>query len=318
MSATGLNATLFTPLVARGVRAYLAPVNRLTSSPTLFDPALQLNWNCEEPPAPWLNVGWIDAFQRTSESTILSADAGMPSTVRLQGRQKLAAKVSFRLSRWDKLSMALASASQQWNVLEASVDGTPISATPLLSNSTAVNIMVDTAKIGKFSVGDLVVVDDDYTSQIGFVGAGSSGEYIQSTAQPSSDVNYVRRVSFNVQTIAAIAATGSLSLQGPLIGGAPTNTMKIQKVFGFADREGGAFFQEWSALFVIEGVQGDKLFFYYPRLQPCQGAGESNLALDEGLTIVQPQVQCRALPIVDAVDGAQVLCYRTYLPSRMG
>jgi len=32
-----------------------------------------------------------------------------------------------------------------------------------------------------------------------------------------------------------------------------------QAVTGFMDREGGSFFQEWSALFVMEGVRGENL-----------------------------------------------------------
>ncbi len=41
------------------------------------------------------------------------------------------------------------------------------------------------------------------------------------------------------------------------------------------DREGGSFYQEWSALFVMEGSQGERIFFHYPRLQTMTGAEES-------------------------------------------
>ncbi len=55
--------------------------------------------------------------------------------------------------------------------------------------------------------------------------------------------------------------------------------MKVQPLCGFVDREGGGFFQEWSALFVIEGEQGERILFHYPRLQSSAGAAEANTAL---------------------------------------
>ena len=44
-------------------------------------------------------------------------------------------------------------------------------------------------------------------------------------------------------------------------------------VVGFCDREGSSFFQEWSALFVGEGQQGERVLWHYPRLQAMGGCG---------------------------------------------
>ena len=55
---------------------------------------------------------------------------------------------------------------------------------------------------------------------------------------------------------------------------------KLQAITGFVDREGGSFYQEWSALFVMQGSQGDRIFFHYPRLQSMAGAEESAIPLD--------------------------------------
>jgi hypothetical protein len=85
----------------------------------------------------------------------------------------------------------------------------------------------------------------------------------------------------------------------------------------FQDREGGTFFQEWSGLFVMEGEQGDALFFYYPRLQVAAGAAESAAVVTAPLTQLMLTGKFIALPVVDAMDGAQVCCYRTYLPCAM-
>jgi hypothetical protein len=43
--------------------------------------------------------------------------------------------------------------------------------------------------------------------------------------------------------------------------------MKLSAVTGFCDREGSSFFQEWSALFVGVGQQGERILWHYPRLQ---------------------------------------------------
>jgi hypothetical protein len=45
------------------------------------------------------------------------------------------------------------------------------------------------------------------------------------------------------------------------------------------DREGGSFYQEWSALFVMQGSQGERIFFHYPRLQTMAGAEEAAIPL---------------------------------------
>ena len=38
------------------------------------------------------------------------------------------------------------------------------------------------------------------------------------------------------------------------------------------DREGGSYFQEWSAVFALPEDSGGRIFFYYPRLQVMSGA----------------------------------------------
>ena len=53
------------PLSQR-VRAYFAPVNRATESPTIFDPGKYGLFALDSPPAPWIDLGWIDNFQRVS------------------------------------------------------------------------------------------------------------------------------------------------------------------------------------------------------------------------------------------------------------
>jgi hypothetical protein len=104
-----------------------------------------------------------------------------------------------------------------------------------------------------------------------------------------------------------------------LPGGAPAAGEKLQAVIGFVDREGGAFYQEWSALFVLQGSQGDRVFFYYPRLQTVSGAEEPSVPLDPknkaGLQRILLSAQFQALPVTDPLDGERVVCFRSFVPS---
>ncbi len=94
--------------------------------------------------------------------------------------------------------------------------------------------------------------------------------------------------------------------------------MKVSHVTAFCDREGGSFFQEWSALFVMDGAQGDRVAFHYPRLQAMAGAAELEESLGSGsLERVRLAGSFRALPVKDANDGELVVCFRSYLPAAM-
>ena len=85
------------------------------------------------------------------------------------------------------------------------------------------------------------------------------------------------------------------------------------------DREGGCFYQEWSALFVMQGSQGERIFFHYPRLQTLSGAEESVVPLDgknkNGQSRVLLKGQYLAMPVTDPLDGERVVCYRSFLPA---
>jgi hypothetical protein len=166
----------------------------------------------------------------------------------------------------------------------------------------------------------MVVVDVDYSGQTGYVGSGVSAAYVSSAGAVNSDVNYIRRVSFNVARIISVTSTG-LQLAQPLIAGVPITGMSVQPILGFVDREGSNFFQEWSGLFVIPGEQGDRIIFHYPRLQISSGGGETvkllTTPLDKVDTLgrVSQVAQFRGLPVTDTNDDAQVVCFRSYLPA---
>lgn len=321
MSTGAMTLLPANPPVTRRVRAYFAPVNRSTSTPTLFDPAQAGLFALDTPPAPWMDLGWVDKFQRKSTSKIGVMLSGSPATVQSQMREELDATISLQFLNWGKLQMALTAGSQHMNLLQVQTSaatsgsgGTGVAATPLQTGSTATQLNLAATQTAQFSVGQMVAVDVDYAGQTGFVGSGVSAAYVQSAASVQSDVNYIRRVTYNVGRVVAVNASG-LQLGKPLLAGAPVAGMAVQPIVGFVDREGGSFFQEWSALFVIEGEQGDRVLLHYPRLQAMASASETTQVLTAPLERLSLSGAFRALPVTDTTDGEQVLCFRSYLPT---
>jgi hypothetical protein len=299
----------------RRVRAYFAPVNRAAKQPTIFDPAKQGTFALDAPPAPWIDLGWINGFARKSGTKIEPVRAGAPATPQMQSRSLIDATVAFQFASWGKLQMALAAGTQQLNLLTvqsgavaAGSGGVAAPAIALQSGSTAAVLQLGSAG-ANFAVDETIVVDVDYTGQLGFVGSGVSGAYVKAAL---TDVDYVRRVSLNVARIASIAS-GAVTLEQPLLAGVPTTAMKVSGVAGFCDREGSTFFQEWSALFVAEGQQGERVLWHYPRLQSMQSAAETSVGSGGGLEVIRQSAAFRALPVQDAVDGESVVCFRSFV-----
>jgi hypothetical protein len=298
------------------VRAYFAPVNRAAKTPTLFDSAQSGGFDLNMPPGPWLDLGWIGGFVRTCGTKIAAVTSGTPPVANLQARSEVGATVSFHFDSWGKLQLALSAGTQQLNLLKTA-NGAPstgsggpaIPAINLAAGSTATVLQMSAADAASFRVGELVVVDVDYAAATGFVGSGVSGAFVKS---PLTDVDYVRRVSLNVARIATIH-DGAVTLETPLIAGDPVSGMKASGVVGFCDREGSTFFQEWSALFVAEGQQGERVIWHYPRLQAMAGAAEDISKTGAGYEAMRLAANFRALPVVDAVDGEKVVCFRSYV-----
>jgi hypothetical protein len=314
---------------SRRVRAYFAPVARATETPTIYDPAQAPAFAVDAPPAPWIDLGYVRAFTRKTATKVQGIATGAPAGVQFQTRDVVGATVSLQFEQWTKLTMALAAGSQHMNVLAgaagAAANGSgskAAAATALASAGSLANFLeLNAGDLAKFSAGQMVAVDVDYAGQTGFVGSGVSAAYVRSAASVGSDPDYVRRVTLNVGRVTAVTSTG-LQLAGPLLAGIPAAGMKAQAVLGFVDREGGTFFQEWSALFVLSGEQGDQVLFHYPRLQAMAGAAETSVAMLPGAAgAVAPLAQSMldasfcALPVVDGNDGESVYCFRTYVPA---
>lgn len=294
-------------------------------------------FSLDTPPAPWLDLGWIENFGRwydTPTDVVRSGARGMPAA---QFRGALDAGVAFNFRQWGKLQMALAGGSEHMNVLApaagsaspAPSGGTPAPGVAVLAGSTATELIFGAGVESVFSAGCMVAVDVDYQQQTGYVGSGIAAACVSSPAAVKQDPNYVRRVTFNVGCVAQVTSR-SVLLSQPLLAGAPPAGASAQVVVAFVDREGGSFFQEWSALFVAEEESGGRVCFHYPRLSPNPGGsnkGGGNSAgrfvreefaeIDKPFSAVSLRASFLALPYSDPNDGQTVLCYRSYFPAPM-
>jgi hypothetical protein len=297
-------------------------VNRSAQTPVLFDPSEQGGFSLDSPPAPWINLGWVQDLSRKSVSKTVPILTGIPSATLEQVRETLQAQVSLQYLSWTKLTMALSTGSQHMNLLAPASGAVPkadgaqaAAAVVIQTGSTSTFVALTSNDASKFSAGSIIVVDIDNTGQTGFVGSPVSGAYLKSSL---NDIDYIRRITFNVALVSQVSSAG-LTLAEPLPGGAPAAGLKLQAAKGFMDREGGSFYQEWSALFVLQGSQEERVFLHYPRLQTMVGAEESSYPLDaknkNGQKRIILQGQYLALPVNDPLDGERVVCYRSFLPA---
>ena len=308
-------------LIASGVRAYFAPVDRTGALPVPFDPSAMGRFALDTPPAGWWNAGGVLGFKRSSASTVTPVWSGAPATIKSQVQSTVGEEVEFTFPAWSRISMALSAGVEMLNLFASTgagntgpSGGTAALVEALLPGSTATVLQLQTGSA--VSAGDLVVVDVDYTGQTGFLGSGAAGAYMKS-APSTLDLHAVRRVSFNVARVLAVSGS-SATLASPLIVGAPTAAMKLSRISGFVDRAGGSFLPEWSGLFVVDGVQGDRMLLHFPRLQPTgTGTPETSDTLAAGVERWRPSARLRVLPVTDANDGTASVCFRTYLPAPM-
>src|SRR6185312_9817079 len=117
MSTTAITPFPLMPPITRRVRAYFAPVNRTAGIPVIFDPAQSGSFNLDSPPAPWLDLGWLTAFERQSGSKVVALRSGAPGLPLSQVRTEIDSIVSMNFLSWGKLQMALTAGSEQMNLL---------------------------------------------------------------------------------------------------------------------------------------------------------------------------------------------------------
>jgi len=188
-------------------------------------------------------------------------------------RETLEAQVSLQFLSWTKLTMALATGSQHMNLLAPvsgaapSADGAQAAAAVnLQSGSTATSIVLEVRTLRSFPLARCALTLTISGRRL----CWRSGRW-RLCAAGAQDVDYIRRVTFMLRWY-----LGKLcrSYAGrPLARRSSAPGAKLQAVTGFLDREGGSFYQEWSALFVCK-VAGRKDLLPLSRLQTMSGAEE--------------------------------------------
>jgi hypothetical protein len=98
MSTTPFRAAMVP--VTRKMRAYFAPVNRVTEAPTIFDPGVCGMFPLDAPPTPWLDLGWVDNFSRWYDTPTEVVRSGAKSLPATQFRGTLDARVEFDFLQW--------------------------------------------------------------------------------------------------------------------------------------------------------------------------------------------------------------------------
>ncbi|HEY7153327.1 MAG TPA: hypothetical protein VH575_05140, partial [Gemmataceae bacterium] len=102
---------------SRVVRAYAAPVNRSGGTFQAYDPASDIGFNLDQPPAPWIDLGWVENLQRSVATKIDTVRTGPTGSIVSQYRSQPDARVEFDLLSWGKVQLALSGGTQQMNVL---------------------------------------------------------------------------------------------------------------------------------------------------------------------------------------------------------
>ena len=90
--------------VTRRVRAYFAAVDRATESPAIFDPAKMGLFELEAPPPPWIDLGWVDNFDRISGTMTECMRTGPVNGASVQFRASLDARVEFDFREMGKIA----------------------------------------------------------------------------------------------------------------------------------------------------------------------------------------------------------------------
>ncbi len=103
---------------ARAVRAYVAPVGRpIGADRGLRSRSSRGNSIWIRRREPWLDLGWVENFQRTPATKYEALRSGPVGNITVQYRTQPEARLEFDLPAWGKLQMALTGGTQMMNVL---------------------------------------------------------------------------------------------------------------------------------------------------------------------------------------------------------
>lgn len=337
-------------LVGSGWRAFFAPYNialgsavaSTTTGPTILD--LQKNgpFDDENLPSGWFDLGWIRDFRIAPQTKIGQVRSGYRGAVRSQFKGQVGEQFEFRFREISRMAYKLATGTNPFNLLDNSEASTvgPLSGSGAQSVPTASPtyedqnsnglpaVHVPTGSGSLFAVGDNIVVDEDYDQSSSGV-VGSAGQPIFDGAV--TDITYLRKVSDFVGRIVSIDTAGGtdmLELSQKIVGGGsgdptgvttPPDGSNVQKIKGWAAREGGTMITEWSALFLLDAIDGAQVACYYPHVSISQFRDMPAWAIENvGATDLSGyELDCvmESLAFDDPIDGETVVGYKAFYPS---
>lgn len=344
-------------VVGSGYRAYFSPFNtqqavataNTSIGPTIYDLEVLGRLVDTSLPAGWFDLGYIRNFKFTPGSKIGNVITGYRGVIRAKYRAETSEKLSMQFMEMTRTTLSIASGTQVFNILKSTATASTLG--PLSSSGVAAIAMgasgyqptgiTATATAGQptlfvpsgsgaaFPAGTYIVCDQDYNgTDFGFVGDAGANVFQGAV----TDTDFIRKTSDYVacvkQVVLGVAGQDGLILTAPFMGGgnsptgvtannAPTTGAKVQPIIGYATREGGTKIKEWSAVIVLQTIDGSQVLFYYPRVGPdaFTGLTEENL---QNATAVQTNgitASFDALAFDDPLDGETVVRYMGYYPS---
>lgn len=329
-------------LLGSGWRAYYAPYNSALGSAvadtTIGPKILDLNQGPfldSALPAGWFDCGWIKDFAVTPASKIGNIRSGFHGAVRSKVRGEIGETMAFKFREFSRMALKIASGCDVINLLAATATGSspvsggtatdPIAVSMVSYNALTPSVTVGTGSGALFAVGDYIVCDKDYDgTSYGLIGENGTNAF----QGLITDTQYIRKTSDFVARIASISGD-TLTLSKKFIGGGsgdptgntyPQAGSKIQKIKGWASREGGTYIQEWSALFLLDSIDGWQCAQYYPHVAIDSFKGVMPWAIENvGTTDLQGyELDCsmEGLAFDDPEDGQTIIGYRAFYPAR--
>lgn len=323
--------------------------NSTTSGPSIYDLQVfaKMLDSSFQPIPGWFDLAYCENFKFTPGSKMGNVNTGYRGALRAKYRAEVSEKVSFEFMEVSRLSLGISTGMQIFNLLATSsaasllgplsASGTPAiamgasgySATGFAGPTAGYPTLCVPAGSGAaFPAGSMLVCDQDYnTSQFGFVGAAGANVF-QGAVQ---SVDYIRMTSDFVAGVSGVFAGGLsgqdlLVLTAPFVGGgnnalgagptSPQAGSKVQAITGYAAREGGTRILEWSAVFVLDTIDGSQFLKYYPRVAPDTSPGLTSKNLQGATSLQQTGLSCAldALAFDDPFDGETVVSYTAYFP----
>lgn len=318
-------------------------------SPTILDLQTSGPFDTNNPPAGFTDLGWIKEMKVTPESKIGIVRSGYRGAARSLYRGQVGESFDFKFREFSRMAWKIATGTSMFNLLQ----GTGLSIAGPLSASGSVTyamgalgyqasgagltagsptLFVPAGSGANFSPNDRIVVDLDYTPG----GAGlqpEAGIPILGVGQVT-DPDYIRKNSDFVARVVAVVSGASggqdgLVLSQKIVGGgsaisgttpltSPPAGSKIQKIKGFAAREGGTFISQWTGLFIMDTMDGAQIALYYPHIAIGQFKDIANWNIENiGTTdMTGYELDCTMMSMAfdDPIDGETVVCYRAYYP----